>query len=357
MQQIRTWEAARRMAKKLRWYIKPTSKGGVNTLLIPDTDADGITTWKTISDKDEIFRLLVERNTEKLSMSNKSPFATGPIADSIGPYGDNEIVDKILDGSITHASLGINPSDVDVELDTLLETLQYAKTGTGDRIPQMDSDISLDDYKQLFTKTSEMTSSSPSKTHMGHYIASCERDNIATVHLLMMNIPFQYGFPLDRWLHSLHCMLLKKDRPYINKLRIIQQIEADFNASMKILLSRRLMRHADTAGANSTQTHGGRQGRSTYDAMIISQLTTDITRLNRSNLLLMFNDADGCYDRMRPELCSIVLRRVGYETQDINRTWRIHRCHYQHNPTEIGWHRTRQCGERRLLALSYGTTP
>ena len=103
-----------------------------------------------------------------------------------------------------------------------------------------------------------MTASSPSKTHTGHYIVSCERDNIAMVHLLMMNIPFQYGFPLDWWLHSLHCMLLKKDRPYITKLRIIQLIEADVNASMKILLSRRLMRHAEHAGVNIAQTYGGR---------------------------------------------------------------------------------------------------
>ena len=65
-------------------------------------------------------------------------------------------------------------------------------------------------------------------------------------------------------------MLLKKDLPYIDKLRIIQLIEADFNAAMKILLRKRLMRHADNAGANSNQTHGGRQGRSIYDAMIIS---------------------------------------------------------------------------------------
>ena len=213
MQQIRTWEAARRMAKKLRWYIKPTSKGGVNTLLIPDTDANGITTWKTISDKDEIFRLLVERNTEKLCMSNKSPFAAGPIADAIGPYGDNVIVDKILDGTITPESLGIDQLDIDIELDALLTALQYATTPTGEKIQEMDSIISLDEYKQLFSKTSEMTASSPSKTHMGHYIASCERDSIALVHLTMMNIPFQYGFPLDRWLHSLHCMLLKKDKP------------------------------------------------------------------------------------------------------------------------------------------------
>ena len=309
--QIRTWEAARRMAKKLRWHIKPNSKTGVNTLLVPDIDEHGTTTWKTISDKDEIFRLLVERNTEKLCMSNKSPFATGPIADAIGPYGDNDIVDNILDGTITPESLGLDPLTIDKEFDALLTALQYATTPTGEKIPQMESLISLDEYKQLYGKTSEMTASSPSKTHMGHYIASCERDSIALVHLTMMNIPFQYGFPLDRWLHSLHCMLLKKNRPYITHLRIIQLIEADFNGSLKILLSRRLMRHADKFGVNSDQTHGGRQGRSTYDAMIISQLTNDITRLNKSNLLALFNDADGCYDRMRPELCSVTLRRDG----------------------------------------------
>ena len=105
-------------------------------------------------------------------------------------------------------------------------------------------------------------------------------------------------------------MLLKQDKPYLAKLRIIQLIEADFNGALKILLSRRLIRHDDTYGTNSHQTHGGRQCRSTYDVMIINQLSTDITRLNKSNILVMFNDTDGCYDRMRPELISIVLRRM-----------------------------------------------
>ena len=107
--QIRTWEAARRMAKNPRWYIKSNLKNGVNTLLIPDIDENRVTTWKSISDKDEIFQLLVERNNEKLCMSNKSPFTTRPIVDAIGPYGDNNIVDKILDGTVTPESLGIDP--------------------------------------------------------------------------------------------------------------------------------------------------------------------------------------------------------------------------------------------------------
>ena len=97
-------------------------------------------------------------------------------------------------------------------------------------------------------------------------------------------------------------IFLKKDKPYIDELRIIQLIKVDFNAAMKIFLSRRLMRHADTLGTNSTQIYAGRQGRSTYVAMNITQLSTDITRLNLNSLLIMFNDADGCYNRMRPEL-------------------------------------------------------
>ena len=61
-------------------------------------------------------------------------------------------------------------------------------------------------------------------------------------------------------------------------MRIIELIEADFNASMKILLSRRIMRHVNNSGVNSAQTHDGKQVHSTYDTMNISQLTTAITR-------------------------------------------------------------------------------
>ena len=73
----------------------------------------------------------------------------------------------------------------------------------------------------------------------------------------------------------------KKYLPYIDNFCIIQLIEADFNANMKILLSRQLMQHDDNTGADINQIHSGQQGRSTYDAMIISQLSTDITSLNK----------------------------------------------------------------------------
>lgn len=65
--------------------------------------------------------------TKKLSMSNKSTFATGPIADTIGSYVDNDIVDKILDGTVTHASSGLDPISVDDELE-VFRCITYSTT-------------------------------------------------------------------------------------------------------------------------------------------------------------------------------------------------------------------------------------
>lgn len=128
---------------------------------------------------------------------------------------------------------------------------------------------------------------------------------------MMYPPPLHYGFTLDRWLHSLHCMLLQKDKPYVDKLRIIQLIETDVNAALKILLNRRIMWYTIALGANSTQIYDGRQDRSTYDNMLIIQLSNAITRLDHSNLLLTFNDADGCYNRMWQDMCTIAKYQVG----------------------------------------------
>merc|ERR1740139_16486 len=57
-----------------------------------------------------------------------------------------------------------------------------------------------------------------------------------------MTVPFRIGTPRTRWTRSLHCMIQKKSLPYINKLRIVQLYEADFNTMLKILIRRRLMK-------------------------------------------------------------------------------------------------------------------
>ena len=56
------------------------------------------------------------------------------------------------------------------------------------------------------------------------------------VSTMFMRVLFKYGFALEIWRKSVHCMLQKKEKPYLNKLRIVQLFEADFNSASKYII-------------------------------------------------------------------------------------------------------------------------
>lgn len=107
------------MASKVRFYIKLNVTGVVNSLLISVTDNNNKVTWTNGTDTDEIYQLLVDRNTTQLRMSNQSPFTMDPSANAIVPHIDNGIVHTILDGIVTHVTLGLHLHDTDNEIDAL----------------------------------------------------------------------------------------------------------------------------------------------------------------------------------------------------------------------------------------------
>ena len=80
----------------------------------------------------------------------------------------------------------------------------------------MNEEMTLADYQDLFNNTKESTSSHP-PVHYGHYKVACESEVLAKVNLAFMNLPFQYGYPLTRWLRSLHCMIQKKGASMVSQ--------------------------------------------------------------------------------------------------------------------------------------------
>ena len=64
-------------------------------------------------------------------------------------------------------------------------------------VPEMSEEIFLEDYKAIFNKTREATSSHP-PIHYSHYKASCESDSLVAVNLAFMSLPFQHGIPLEK---------------------------------------------------------------------------------------------------------------------------------------------------------------
>ncbi|KAL7517424.1 hypothetical protein ACHAWF_000123, partial [Thalassiosira exigua] len=84
-------------------------------------------------------------------------------------------------------------------------------------------------------------SSSPSGIHYTFWKDIASDSKISLYVVIMMCLPFMYGFKNDRWAKCLDVMLEKKpDVRRIHQLRIIGVVEADFNTALKLFFARQL---------------------------------------------------------------------------------------------------------------------
>ena len=98
-----------------------------------------------------------------------------------------------------------------------------------------------------FKKWQEKTSTSPSLRHLGHYKCLLIPNNntndftikyfnttMLSIHNTIINVPLAIGTPLERWTTSEVIMIPKdKDTTQINRLRVINKYEADYNLILK----------------------------------------------------------------------------------------------------------------------------
>jgi hypothetical protein len=95
--------------------------------------------------------------------------------------------------------------------------------------------VTTEDFISCCGCVADKTSSSPSNRHVGHYLACIDLKDelsviLAAVHAAIMSIPLAEGFYPERWREAMDIMLEKiPGVPRINRLRIIQLLEADLN--------------------------------------------------------------------------------------------------------------------------------
>jgi hypothetical protein len=134
-----------------------------------------------------------------------------------------------------------------------------------------------------------------------------------------MNIAISHGIALERWSNSVTVML-EKDAgvPRINRLRIIHLFEADFNFFLKLQWGSRLVKHAVKHDLLNDGQHGSIPERVSMDPVMLTQLTTDLSRLLKVNLARFDNDASACYDRIIVMLGMLAARRCGMPTNVVS---------------------------------------
>ena len=149
--------------------------------------------WRTINSEEILNKMLIRQNTTHLTMSDNTPFAEGPAATSIGLDGEGDEVEDILMGKSTIYNSNSNNSTTSLEktpeLKAFVTALQRSiSTRTSQPIPEIDPEITEEQYKNLFNKTKEATASFP-PLHYGHFKAACESNELTKVNVTFRNIP------------------------------------------------------------------------------------------------------------------------------------------------------------------------
>lgn len=270
---IRRAEVVRKTYSKIKINIAPQKRTNLHRIIVLQDNTPDI----ILTESNAIYDAILNENKRIMQSSGNTPPASAAMQEFIGNCGDGPGVELILAGE--NLPLEIEQQEF---LHLLLQEMKTLETDDHP-FPLISDEITFDEFKDVFLATRESTVSSPSGLHIGHYQVAAYFPEIGKVLATMMTLPFQYAFAPERWCNSIHLMLEKcQGRPLLNKLRIIQLFEADFNASLKIKISRQLMRTAEEQQLFGKDMHGGLKGKSMHDALMTQQLTYNISQQNKT---------------------------------------------------------------------------
>ena len=314
---IKESEKTQKMHKKHRRFMKPGNMGTLRSLLIPTPVTGTINNGKDpkthmeVGDPKTMFNILLRNFFNHLLLSKSSMFSKGTILEKCGWYGEENGIVELLTGVTNCEEMGKEYPEFGEEGVEFLRALRYDTDTTGKRREPFKWSFGVDEYREVFNHTKEATACGPSGLHMSHWKAACERERIARIHSFFIWAAFEHGFTYPRWELSWHCMIKKLKQPFIQKLRIVQLFEGDFNAGLKYLIGRKLMKHMNENNSHDPETYGSRSGKTAPEALMNLQLLFDHCRMWNKPVGCIFNDAIGCYDRIVPILCETAMRKKG----------------------------------------------
>ena len=191
-------------------------------------------------------------------------------------------------------------------------------------------EIGMEEWKQKFKFWRESTSTSPSGVHLGHFKALIEpiyvvndiqlapdleintmQQDTLELHLRLINLILQSENSIPRWQRCNNISIPKKlDCILVEKFRNIHIYECDLDAVIAIKWKAAIY-NAEEANQLSENQFGSRKEKNTQIPILMEILQQDISRLTRRPYGQINYDAKACYDRILPNLASIVSNAYG----------------------------------------------
>ena len=161
----------------------------------------------------------------------------------------------------------------------LLTQLQKLPTLQSTNIHLSDSDFTLGMKLIAEGKTSSM-----SRRHYGMYKALLSFPFTITTMVTLINTAVQNTFMLRRWKKIVQVMLCKKPGNFnLDKLRVIQLLEADINMYFRLIWGKRLIHSTLRQGLFNPEQLGNRPGTMGASGPLLKVLTFDLIRLLKAS--------------------------------------------------------------------------
>jgi hypothetical protein len=162
IRQIERAENQKESYKRLRRIMGKAAKGGLTHILIEQPDGS----TECITDKQEMYNRIVERNKAHFGQADGTPFTVSPLTDILGRYGTTQEAEWLLDGKIRLDRVSEKLDDKLEAKEAVISVLrQLGKGGCRDGFHDF---VTVKDYREGHRRWRESTSTSPSGLHLGH---------------------------------------------------------------------------------------------------------------------------------------------------------------------------------------------
>jgi hypothetical protein len=305
----RSWK---NLGRQIRGHLKPHTLQKRKLAAVEVSGADD-GSWSRIDTKEQVEALLINCNIEQFLHAGDTPFGYTPLGDELGHIGDLLMADNIYNGTLEHRSL------TDHAIKAIVKQLCKHPLLTKMISPV----VTTEDFMSCFGCVAEKKSSSPSGRHVEHYLACIDLKDelsvlLAAVHAAMMSIPLAEGFCPERWRQAIDIMLEKiPGVPRINKLRIIQLLEADLYQVLRSSFARNISKLTQETPGIISEHQYGRPHQTCLTPVLNKLLTVQLLIQNKTNGIVFDNDAKGCYDRIVSGIALAALRRIVYSTNSV----------------------------------------
>jgi hypothetical protein len=248
--------------------------------------------WETILDREKMEQHLLEYNRNSFRAAATTPCGHGLLLDALTFTATSPAAQDFTNGII--------PSEWHGDNLLLWEFLvSFFAPPEVNQTHTLSTTITTEDVTKGFRKWKESTTTSPPGCHLGHYKSLIQDATLLDCFTKFLSISIQRGISISRWQEAVN-VLIEKDPgiPKINRLRIIHLFEADFNFILKTLWGSRLVWRAKYMNLLHPGQHGSIPGRTAMELVMLNQISNNICRTAKINVIRFDNDASACYDRI-----------------------------------------------------------